>query len=272
MQKDATFKTVEEKLIYCSKVIKSRYVSRPPISEFDIIALGIDSVRQTRSGELQGYAFVGISEEDKKKQVTNSIKSIMFKGKDTQKINNIQPFCAYKSKLGRFKEGDFIADDRTIFENPIKLDVDPIELLTKTFNIGFTTIANSYLNLAKENKTSTGTFSDRTDWRIIKAMIGRYGKGKRDDGTEWGNYTVTDDSLEEGDFISPDNEYWVKQGFSVWVNPLWITLEEGNEAYFIGPINASKGSASNPKKPPYQVSMTAYLVIPTRQTFGAIKQ
>ena len=262
MQNDNTFKTVEDKLDYCTKVIKSRYVARPPLIEVDVIVIGLGRVFNTRTGTKRGEIYVMVQEEQKDKTLKSVLRSVVFQGSDTDKILNIQTCCAYKVKLGKFKTGDFIADDRSRFENPVKLDV-PILQILDALQIHRCTVATSVDNLAKEEKTSTGTYMIRTDCRVIRGMIADYRKGQSKEGQEWGVYTIFDDSLQE-EYISPDGKKIVKPAFTVWVNPLWVMYEKGNEVDFVGPLSVNPDTK--------EVSMTAFLLIPVRTSFGGIKE
>lgn len=270
MKQDTTFKDTDSKLDYCSKIIKSRYFARQPLEGFDVIVMGIGRVFTTRSGTKRGEIYVMV-EEERNKQKKSALRAVVFQGKETEMIPDIQTECFYpKVKLGKFKTGDFIADDRTRFVSPVKVNVPMLKLLDE-LKVRRCTVSTSIDNIVCKEKTSTGTYPDRTDWRIIRGIITDYRKGQTKDGYEWGVYTIFDDSLEE-EYVSPDGSRTVKPAFTVWVNPLWVVYEKGNEIDFVGTIDVSSGSPSNPKPKPWQIQMTASLLLPVRTSFGEIDE
>jgi len=248
IQADTSLPTIEDKIEYCSKIIKSRYLSRPPQKTFNVIVMGMSPIRSSRSGSLFGDIFC-IYNNGKE----NLFKRISVRGRNVEIMKRIQTGYGYKVKLGQFRNGgDFIADDRSRFENPVEIGYSLHELL-KMVGIKRITIREAPENTAKLEKTSTGTYPVRSDWRIIRGIVGHYSKGQRKDGSEWGVYTITDDSLDE-EYVTPDGSKMVRPAFTVWVNPLWVVFEKGSEIDFCGPILVNQTTK--------ECYMDGYLLIP----------
>lgn len=278
IQKYTALATPEAKLDHCTKVIKSSYISRPPLKPVDITVIGIGRVGNTRSGGKRGEVYVAVEEEQRDKSKISVLRPIAFTGKDCDKIEQLQPpspdsvLIYPQVHLGKFRDGSFIADDRTTIPEPIKVDMPIMDFLQNELHIKRCTIAEAAENLAKLDSTATGEYVSKTDLRIIRGMIGSHQKSQdTGDGQAWGGYTITDDSLDE-DQISIDGEKLTKQAFPIWVNPYWVVYERGNEVDFVGTISLSKGSAAKPKERPYQVSMSAVLLVPSNLAFGGIKE
>lgn len=265
-----TFKTPEQRMDYCSKVLKSRYFTRAPIDAYTIYILGIGRKSTTKSGTERAEIFVVTQDKNKQtKELESKLHTLSLTGADVEKLEEIQTGCVYESvKLIRFKTGDFKADDRSIFSEPLDVEMPILEVLND-LKIRRCTVAEADQNIVKRAKTSTGNWPVKTDMRIIRGIITNHSVGHKD-GFEWGIYTIYDDSLDEQK-ISDDGNFVTNPAFTIWVNPIWVTLEKGNEVDFVGTIDYSTGSKANPKNKPYQISMSASLLIPVNQMFGEIQ-
>lgn len=225
IQTDPQFKTDEERHKYSSAVLWARYVARPPVKEYEVIPLGFSPQRMTKTG-LMSSLFALVNEDGQVR-----LKRIVLRDKEVQALKIITPFCKYSVKLGRFSSGDLIADPRTKWENPVSVNLDPIKFLEK---IGVKRVS---IKDAKENvsKITSSGYVEETDWKIVRGIITRAFRGKREDGTEWACYTIIDanDTGEEFD------EQYVK-GFTVWIAPELMVMDEESEADFVGTIQLSK--------------------------------
>jgi hypothetical protein len=274
--------TADKKYIYATKAVLSNYDSRPTLETFDVIVYGIGRTNTFQSPYTIDTNLL-IEVDDRGEAVAKDLhpevpKStpkthlekarINFKGKDIERVLQIQTSCMYTTNLGRGKaKGILYADDRSLFENPVKVD-NITELLLQT-GVTYCTIAETPKNLAKEETTSRGTYSDKNDMRIIRGMIGDYRKGGNA-GEEWSFYTVTDESLQE-DYISPTGEVTVKPAFLVSVNPMWLVYDRKSTCDFVGTLSLNKGSKTKPKPKPYEISMNCVAVLPVI-SMGEIKQ
>lgn len=280
IQTHAALRTEEDKLNYATKVVLGRYNTRSSLDNYDVIVWGIGKAR-TKPNSKSCEVYVIVEEYDKsgkpviaraqEPESTHQEKyTVVFRDKDVDNIvPTIQPRCMYTVPLatGKAKQ-TFFADDRSIFENPIKVDISWDELL-KTANIKRCTIAEVPNNLAKEEKTSTGTYPDRLDMRVIRGMIGDYRKGGNP-GEEWAFYIISDDSVKE-EGTTADGEITIKPSLIVFVNPMWLVLERNNIADFVGTLGASTFSKGKKLDPPYDTNMAGALVIPIIAPYGEIK-
>ena len=273
--------TDEKRMIYVSKILKSRYNTRSPLDGYDVIVTNIGQVKTSRrSGNVRGEAYVIVKENTRTKKpvvsgekcenTINKLYTIVFTGKDVEKLSQIQTGCLYTVPMGVGKsDGTFFADDRSSFENPVSLDVDIIELL-KSVGIKECTIAEAINNMAGEIKTSTGTWGNSLDMRIITGMIGDYRKSN-DPENPWANYVITDDSV-ENDIVTADGTYMVKPALTAWLNPIWVVYERNNLVKIVGTLYASAGSKTKPKPKPWEIQMSGSLVVPVLTPYGEIKE
>ena len=282
IQQHPILDTVEKKLIYASKAVLSNYDSRSTLETFDVITFGIgrkntfqqpytiDTNVLIEVDDRTGDAVAkDLHPEVQKPQVKTHLEKvrIQFKGKDIEHVSQIQTGCLYTVNLGRGKAKNILyADDRSVFENPVKVD-NLMELLQQT-GVTYCTIAETPKNLAKEETTSRGTYQDKNDMRIIRGMVGDYRKGG-DAGNEWAFYNVTDESLSD-DYISPNGEVTVKPAMLFSVNPMWLIYDRKSTLDFIGTLTVQKGSKTKPKPKPYEISMNCVAVIPVI-SMGEIK-
>jgi hypothetical protein len=274
VQNHPVLTTTEAKLDYATKIVGSNYNSRTQLETFDVIVWGIGRINTFKTPKtIDITALVEVDDKTreiiakdlhpelnkpKPKSHLDKIR-IAFSGKDVDRVPQIQTGCMYTTNLARSKAKNILyADDRTVFESPVKIDGIP-ELLAQ---VGITqcTIAETPKNLSKEEVTSTGTYADKLDMRSIVAMVGDYKKGGNP-GEEWAFYIVTDETL-PNDYVSPNGEVTVKQAFMVSVNPMWLVYERNSTLRFTGTLGLNKGSQTKPKPKPYEISMGAVLVEP----------
>jgi hypothetical protein len=258
IQTDTSLRTPEEKLDYCSKVMNTRYTNRIPFKPYNVITVGIGRVFNTNSGGRRGEMYIVVDDNGK-----SVLRSVGLTGKDADIIKNVNTMCMYKDVLlGKYKDGNFSGDDRTVFKNPEKLEINPLSILDE-LKINRCTIATSIDNCSIEEKSSDGKYyAKKTDWRIMQGMIVSYKKGVKE-GQEWGVYTIADDSMKDDVVISVDGSKIAKRSFTVWVNPVWIIYEKDNTIDFVGTISVNPNSK--------EVSMTASLLIPVHTPYGGIK-
>jgi len=234
---DPAYDTEDAKLRHAALILWSKYVARPPIQEYEVIPVGIDHEIVTKNGDIQSGIFV-LTREGK-------IRRVVFRGREVERIRYINLFHKYKVKLGVFSSGDFIVDDRSVFNSPemTKLTAD---VLKEKLSIPRISIADSNRYLSRQ--TSDG-YVDTTDWKVISGVIIRSKKGERD-GRNWGVYTITDGSLSE-DIVTPD--YIIRTQFTVWMNPLLMSYDNGDYCEFYGSIHISREK---------EIFMNAYYVKP----------
>jgi len=253
IQNDETLPTAEAKLAFSVRVLESKFDRYVKFDPYNVITTGIGKCIKLKNGSQRQDVFVAVQEDN---NLVN--RSITFKGSNLEHLKNVQTLYGFNNvKLGKFPSGEFQGDERTLFENPQNIAMSPVQLLDQ-LKVKRCTIAQTIHNLAKVDKTSSGEYVRRTDWRVIKGMISNHYKGISKKGQELANYTITDGSLDD-DFTSPEG-VTIKKQFTVWCNPLLVTWEKNNEIDLCGPISIYDNN----------VQMEAYLVLPVHTPFGAI--
>jgi len=219
------------------------YIARPPAKSYEVIPIGYSEARLTQSSKKPRSVIYAIIKGE------NGIQIISCMGTVARLYESMNLFCQYNNlKLGQFKDGDFVADSRTKFENPHRLGVSPHDLLQNLLKIPIITIkeAEDHLSFVRSDG-----FTNTKDWKCIRAMISRM--WSRD---EQGTYTIADDSMwfddpqvtEDGDVRPP--------GFTCWTAPSAMVYEEDDECEFYGSIVRSKKDDS--------IQMNCFLVLPVR--------
>lgn len=251
IQCDKSLPTPLLKFDYCIKVLTGKLEREIKYEGFDVIVVGIGSVRITKTGKKRGDLCIAIPEKDGLK-----LRNVSWIGEMAEQINNIQPMKGYQGvKLGRFSSGDFQADDRTTFGSPLDIGMTPMELLTE-LKINRCTIAESIHNLARKDNNG---YYRKTDWVVIQGMIYNNNRGTYKSGNgEYALYTVMDQSL-DSDFTTPEG-ITVPKKFTVSVNPVLMIYGRDNEVAFCGPLSVYKNN----------VQMEAYYIDPIHVPFGTI--
>ena len=179
------------------------------------------------------------------------LKRIVLRGDMAYKITEITPMAKYSSvKLGEFQSsGDLIADTRARFEDPVMVKLDREKLIQL---IGAKRIRVADAEKFPSRRGSDG-YVDPTDWRIIRGLLIRPRTGKMDDGTEWGVFTLIDDSVEEEPRVAPDGTI-LTPGLTCWVSPHMLIYEEESEIDALGTVEISRKTG--------EAFMNCYLILP----------
>jgi hypothetical protein len=177
------------------------------------------------------------------------------------KIKTLSFFNLYEGvKLWEFKDSsDLGADDRAKFENPVAIEMNPMDLLDR-LKIEKTTIADAYNHISK--KDSAG-YPNKNDWKCIQGFVGFTSQTDYENGDfgEWGKMIVSDETTDtektsvsaSGDVISP--------GFTLWTSPTLQNYPRESECYFLGPIVESKRKDKSGHES-IQIVMNCYCIIP----------
>ena len=232
VQNDPQFRNDYEKHLYSIRVLMGRLIFRPPAKEYEVIPLGIRGKRITKNGTAMSIIYGLVKTPN-----GTELKRIVMRNSNADDYKNIvvNPPSLYKVKLGMLQGGDLIADFRTKWENPKMLGVDIYKILER-LGVKKITIAEAPQNLSRI--TSTG-YVDELDWRMIRGLIIRANKGTRADGTEWGVYTIIDETISAEEVITEDGKY-IMPGFSVWVDPILMEYDVESECDFVGTIRQQK--------------------------------
>jgi len=243
IQEDTQFQSDEERHRYAVMVLWTRYVARPPVQEFTLVPIGIGGMRLARSsGKPNCEIYVLIKGQ-------NKIKRIACRGPLSDLYRNVNLFDQYTVKLGEFqKGGDLIADNRTKFEKPKRLKLKPAELMSK---IGVKKISVAAASKFPSAQRSDG-YLDRGDWRCVQGIIIREYRGTRDDETQFGVYTIADETL-NGEPTVADDGTVLLPGFTVWVDPSLMVYQTEDEVACYGTVSVTREG---------EAQMNAYSILP----------
>lgn len=252
IQDDPQFTSDEERHRYAIAVLWTRYVSRPPVKEFEVIPVGLSGERVTTTGKrtAEVYALV-------KSRRGVKLRRIVLQGSITEKrkeinLPNLQNSFKYNVKLGEFsKGGDMIADNRAKFDEPVLLKASARQILERA---GAKRIERLKDAEKFPSKTGSDGYLDRTDWRITRGIITRQYRGERDDGSEFGVLTITDLSMNDEPTVTADGRV-LQPGFSVWVAPEFVNMyQDESEIDCVGTIQIGRKTG--------EAQMNAFLLLP----------
>ena len=246
IQGDEQFTNDEDRHQYAKNVFWTRYILRKPVKSFNLIPIGMDSIRKSKKTGMENTSMFCLDDK-------GDIRRVTLKGDICKAVKNLSLWSMYKDiKLGEFKDSkDLIADDRADFNNPEKLSVSPEDLLS---NQEFPEV--KIIDAGKQlSKVGSDGYVVKTDWKCIRGIVLRYNKSGEDADSEWGVYTIVDESVDPDKMepeVSPSGEI-LPPGFSVWTSPNLMNYGVESECRFIGTIQKSQDG---------KVSMNAYSVIP----------
>lgn len=243
VQKDPQFKTDDERHRYSVAVLWSMYIARRPAREYVVIPIGFEAKRITRRSGVPSSSIYALVKGRK------GIQRIVCQGEGIADLyKSVNLFCQYRVKLCEFSGGDLQADNRTKFVNPVRLKIEPRTLMEK---IGIKRIPRIADVPKFPSAVRSDGFVDRRDWRVVRGIIVRSFRGTRDDGTEFGVYTISDDSVSEEELT--DEEGVPLTGLTVWAPPELMVYEQYDECDFYGHVSIGKNGVPD---------MNAYLILP----------
>ncbi len=229
LKDDEQFKDEDELYRYILLLLKSEDAKRPQ-KEYNIIPIGLRDVRITKSDKHQSVIYAIIQGE-------KGISRIVCFDEKSGVPDDIWLFSAYKTKMGRLKDGSFVLNE---ISEPRPIDQKPDEIIEK-LEIPITTIRDVSENLSKRNVD--GYVID-TDWRCIKdCIVLRINSGKREDGTFWAVMTAYDSSL--------NGSY---DPLTVWIPKKFSTITEKSLVDIYGSLQKKRDSE--------EYEMNCNLVIP----------
>jgi len=221
IQKDPQFSTVEEKHRFAVMVLWNQLINRPPATAYDVVPIGFDGTREPRGGGTP-YCNLYILLAGELK-----IRRIMCRGAVSDVYNRINLFYMYKDvQLGQFQEGgDFIADERAKFKNPIRLKGTPAELMAK-LRVKEVTVAEVE-RFPSATRASDG-YTDQCDWRKIRGMISRANIFTRKDGTEGGVINLMDWGSTDEVPVEDDEGRLQTRTLTCWTDPAHMIYMEND--------------------------------------------
>ena len=247
---DKQFKTDEERAKYAGAVLWTRYVSRPPMRENDIIPWGCEGERITRKGKAQSsvYAFV--------KTKSGIIpKRIVLSGPIASKVRDIVRDAKYTVKLGEFqKGGDMIADNRSFFENPVMMNMTPESLIQRLSATRIELKDVHADNKLALSKTDSKGYVITSDLKVVRGIMVRPTTWERDDHTKGGVFTLANDTLEQEATVAADGTVQTP-GLTCWTAPHLLIYQPESEVDAIGTIRRKDKKST-------EVNMNCYRILP----------
>lgn len=251
IQEDKQFTSDEERHRYAMAVLHTRYVSRPPVQDYQVIPVGFSSIRTSKtSGQTSASIFAIV----KKPDTDMVFKRIVVRGREIEKLSQITPFAMYATKLGEFRgtDADLIADNRTKFDAPQQLKQTPEQVLGK-INIKRLEIKECASFPSATREVSGQSYVIETDWRVVRGIITHSRIGKLEGGGQWGNYRISDNSVNDEPTVSPDGRV-IPPGMAIWLNPLIMTYDVESECDFYGNIQLARKTG--------EAQMNCYTILP----------
>ena len=248
VQKDPQFESDEDRYQYSLGVLHSRYVARPPMKTFTIMPVGYTGTRIARSSGQPNCTISVLVKGERK------IRRVVCRGELADQYLKINLFHSYTVRLGEFKSGvDLIADNRSKFESPVKVNKKPAEMMEK-LNVKRISIADAtkYPSAQRPGQKKGRTYVDQSDWRVVRGIVVRTYRGQRDDETVYGAYTIADHTV-NGEPLVLDDGTIVRPGFTVWVHPSHMTYSDEDEIDAFGTVTINKDG---------DAQMNAFLILP----------
>lgn len=256
IQEDPQFQTDEERHTYAVMILWTRYVARPPVKEFTVVPVGFSGMRLARSSGQPSCTLYVLVKGEKK------IKRVACRGDNSDLYKRISLFCQYTVKLGEFsKGGDLVADNRTSFQNPVHLNLKPMEMMEKIGTKRVSIEDAPKFPSATRKGQRKGSFVDSSDWRCVRGIVVREFRGVREDETEFGAYTIADATV-DGEPIVTDDGTVIRPGFTVWTDPSHMTYGVEDEIDAFGTVSVNKEG---------ETAMNAYLILPVHMRGGKQK-
>lgn len=238
VQKDPQFQSDKDRYQYSLQVLHTRYVARPPLKTFVIVPIGYTGLRIARSSGHPNCNISVIVKGDTK------IKRIVCRGEQADQYLKISLFHQYTIQCGQFKSGDLVADNRTKFENPVRLNIKPAQMMDK---IGVKRItiedAAKFPSAQREGQRRGRTYVEQSDWRGIRGVVVRDFRGEREDGTQYGCYTIADSTV-SGEPTVLDDGTVLRPGFTAWVDPSQMVYSVEDEIDVFGTVSIKDGEPS----------------------------
>ena len=260
--KPETNKTVEQaRQDYVAGVLISKYNKRSPVSIFDVIPLGHQGVRVTKTKKRVDTVVAVV--KNTAKEEAPSIKAITFWDKEAEDISSgIEFGSSYRNVMlsQNIQTGNLSGDNRSRFENPEDLNIDDIYK-----NLGIT--RSGYKELFKNpTKLNNMGYAIEEDIKMFEGFVKRYSEGLKKtanpeqphDSDYWRQYRIHIKDAEgnlQTQEILPDGLV-VEEEISCWVPKDQAGIEEGSLVQVIGIAKLGKDNQSGN----LQVNFNAYHV------------
>lgn len=205
---------------------------------YEVIPVGIQATRIAKSSSSpysRIYALVREKRSDAKFQKA----VIVCKNQYSELWRTVDLFAKYETVL--YRAGDYVytAISGTRFDNPdtslLLRGPDVLKkILERTF-VKYTFKLNDIWDVYDKMSQA-----DELTWVGFEGVVVYYNTGKRQDGTEWGLYIASDDSVAEEEIIDTGGELPRQKpsALMIWTAPTLITYDRDSVLYFYGILRA----------------------------------
>lgn len=229
-------KTPDEVLILSARIVRASLEQDlvVPATPYTVYALGKTAPFTGKS--KQGKAFtvsnlVGVGKKGEAGSPLQFLKIALF-GDDVKKLEGVSPGKTYNVVLkGSNPTRLSLPDGETFVPSTEEGPGDPKEALLKLFNV----VA---IKDAAEHVRKNAKGLSMSDLKLVKARIVFANRKNRQDGSEYGQLLVLDDSVDP---------VLAKKGggLNVFLDPSWIRVGPGSIVYVLGTISRREQAASN---------------------------
>ena len=230
LHQDPQFKSDYDRHTYAIRLLWARMMSKPPTREVYVIPFGLTDARQTKSGLMSRvYVMYRLPEE---KQWHKGV--VILTDAQAALWETVQLFSVYKIRVSAGSTASNIlwSTPDTNFDELVKtLNVDPIEFLEKSVGVKRFRLAEVHKNLSRR----VGRFVDELDLKGLDAFVLRFRTGQRKDGSKFGLYVVSDDSVGAEDELDEEGRLIPAQ-FTVWVPYIFVKYDVDSEIYVYGQV------------------------------------
>ena len=235
IQTDPSFTTEEEKLIYAFRVLWVRKVSQPPTQEVTVIPIGYTETRISRAKGIPTSRIYVLRATDAGLQKT----VIICRGNQADLWQEVQLFHAYKIHVSIDSRGVLHATPSTHVENPKPIPTDPKKLLVEHVGVKMFKLRDIHNYISRTVNIGGREIVDEWDLRGIQGIVLRYLTGTRPDGTTWGLYEISDDSVGEEDETTPEGKL-IPSRLTVWTPKSMVKYDVDSEILVVGVVQLDK--------------------------------
>lgn len=235
IQSDPQFTTDEERLAYAARVFWVRKMAQPPTTEVTVIPIGYVETKISRAKGLPTSRIyvLRVTEAGLQKTV------LVCKGNQADLWEQVQLFHAYNIRVSIISGGVLLATPQTRFENPKPLPTDIKKLLVEHVGVKVFKLRDIHQNISRTVEVGGRELVDEWDLKAIQAIVLRYNTGTRPDGTKWGLYVVSDDSVGVEDEVTEEGKIIPTQ-LTVWVPSSMVKYDVESELLFVGTVQLDK--------------------------------
>jgi hypothetical protein len=252
VQKDPQFTSDEQRHRWASGAFWNRNMSRRPVSPMTLIPIGVDAIKKNKTS---GYPQTSLFVLDTK----GKLRRMSLTGDVCFKTKQINFFHMYKDvKVSEFKDsGDLGADDRTVFENPIPIDMSPVDIIEQ---LGIEKVPLNDVQNHLSAKDSTG-YANKKDWKCVHGFVGFSKQVSYEEGEygESGRILVSSGD-DENVSVSADGDVLSSQ-LNCWASPTLQNYPKESECYFLGTLTEGKRKTKDGREE-NTISMNCYCIVP----------